>query len=131
MTGQSSSAGGSTDPSAARAALRAGLASRGHLVASDTLGLGADIYIIGANDLAKALFHFDDDADEAAMNMYRSSGSWVAGMPPRFAVLPASQSVSPSLEMLQQMRVIPLFYDAIDGHVTFRQLDRLLAEHID
>ena len=65
------------------------------------------------------------------MTMYRSSGSWAAGMPPRFAVLPATESNSPSLEMLEQMRAIPLFYDVDDGHVTFSELDRLLAEHID
>ncbi len=98
---------------------------------SDTLGHRRDLYIIGRNDLAKALFHFDDDAGEAAMTMYRSSGSWAAGMPPRFAVLPATESNSPSLEMLEQMRAIPLFYDAADGCVTFSELDRLLAEHVD
>jgi len=98
-------------------------------VASDTLGTRSDLYVVGSNDLAKALFHIDDDADEAAVTMY-GSGSWAAGMPPRFAVLPATQSDSPSLEMLEQMRAVPLFYDVADGKVTFRELDRLLTEHV-
>ena len=119
--------GARTDSSAARDALRAELVARGHRVASDTLGLRPDLYIIAPNDLAKALFHFDDDAGEAATAMYRSSGSWVAGMPPRFAVLPAIESNSPSLEMLEQMHATPLFYEAEGGHVTFCELDRLLA----
>lgn len=131
MTEQGNDIGASNDLGAARAALRAELSARGHLVASDTLGLRPDLYIIGPNDLAKALFHFDDNASEAAMTMYRGSGSWAPGMPPRFAVLPAAESNNPSLEMLEQMRAIPLFYDIDDGRVAFNELDRLLAEHVD
>jgi hypothetical protein len=130
MTEQSGNTGSSINPGAVRSALRAELITRGHLVASDTLGARSDLYIIGPNDLAKALFHFDEDADEAAATMY-GSGSWGPGMPPRFAVLPATQSDSPSLEMLEQMRVVPLFYEVDDGRVRFSELDRLLAGHIE
>jgi hypothetical protein len=128
---QNSDRGGSTDPTTVRDALRAELTARGHRVASDTLGLGHDLYIIGANDLAKALFHFDEDAGLLAQSMYRGSGSWVEGMPPRFAVLPAIESGNPSFGMIEQMRATPLLYDIDAGHVAFRELDRLLAEHID
>lgn len=114
-----------------REALRSELTTRGHRVATDTLGRGADIYVVGPNDLARAVFHIDDDAAEAAMTMYRGSGSWAAGMPPRFAVLPRTESASPSLEMLEQMRAIPLFYEAGDSGVTFDGLDAVLAAHLD
>jgi len=128
---QSSNMGGPAGLAAARDALRAELTARGHRVASDTLGLAPDLYIIGPNDLAKALFHFDDDAGELARSMYRGSGSWAKGMPPRFAVLPAAESGNPSFEMLEQMRAIPLLYDAKAGQITFRDLDGVLAEHVD
>ena len=86
---------GSIELGAVRDALRAELTSRGFDVASDTLGLRREIYVIGDNDLAKALFHLDTDAEEAADSIYRSSGSWVDGMPARFAVLPASEAGDP------------------------------------
>lgn len=123
-------AGTLTDPDAVRSALREELTSRGHVVASDTLGLRPDLYIIGDNDLARALFHFDDDAGRAVESIYRSSGSWVAGMPPRFVVLPSAESDSPSLELLEQMRAVPLLHHADAGRVTFHDLDELLAEHL-
>jgi hypothetical protein len=99
-------------------------------VATDTLGLRPELYIVGLDDLAKALFHFDDDAGHAAESMYMSSGSWVDGMPPRFAVLPDTESKSPSLEMLEQMRAIPLLFTVDGDRVSFRELDRLLKLHI-
>jgi len=117
-------------PAAVRAALRAELIACGYRVASDTLALAQDLYIVGDNDLARALFHFDDDAGELARSMYRGSGSWAAGMPPRFAVLPSAESGNPSFEMLVQMRAVPLLYDIKAGCVTFRDLDSLLAEHV-
>jgi len=89
------------------------------------------LYIIGANDLAKALFEFGTDAGDLAGSMYLSSGSWAPGMPPRFAVLPASEACSPSLEILEQMRAIPLLFDAAGDRVTFRDLDGALAEHLE
>lgn len=130
MAEPTSDTSASPDAGVVHAALRAALSNGGHEVASDTVGLRPDLYIVGPNDLAKALFHFDDDAGDAAWTMYRSSGSWAAGMPPRFAVLPSTQVNSPSLEMLEQMRAIPLFYDVDGGRVTFRDLDRLLSEHV-
>jgi hypothetical protein len=126
---QSVNTGGSGDPAAAREALRAELTARGHHVASDTLGLGEDLYVIGPKDLATALFHFDEDAGRLAQSLYRT-GAWVEGMPPRFAVLPAVESGSRSFEMLEQMRAIPLLYDVDAGRVSFRELDKLLAENL-
>lgn len=114
-----------------RDALRAELASRGFDVASDTLGLRREIYVIGDNDLAKALFHLDTNAEEAADSIYRSSGSWVDGMPARFAVLPASESVNPSVEMLEQMSTTPLYYERDGRRVTFRHFDKLVTERLD
>ena len=130
MTGEGSDTGVSADRGIVRGALRSELVARGHRVASDTLGLQPDLYIVAPGDLATALFHIGDDAAEAAMSMYRGSGSWAADMPPRFAVLPASEADSPSLEMLEQMRAVPLFYEVDGGRATFADLDRLLTEHI-
>lgn len=131
MTDETSNMGVSTDSNVVRSALRAELVARGHGVASDTAGARPDLYIVAPNDLANALFHFGDDAGEAAMSMYLSGGSWSAGMPPRFAVLPTTESISTSLEMLEQMHVVPLYYDVSDGRVTFSGLDQLLTEHVD
>lgn len=112
-----------------RAALRAELVSRGCEPASDTLGMRPDLYIVGEGDLAAALFAFKGDVREAMDTMYQ--GSWVVGLPPRFAVLPASAADDPSFELLEQARIIPLLY-VVDGEtVTFRDLDRLLAEALD
>lgn len=123
--------GSSHDLRAVRDALRVELASRGHAVASDTMGLRLDLYIIGPNDLARALFAFHADAGDAAESIYRSSGSWVQGMPPRFAVLPASEANSPSIEWLEQMRTIPLLFEVDGDQVTFRELDALLAGSLE
>lgn len=111
-------------------ALREQLTARGHDVASDTVSSSHNVYIVGDNDLARALFHVDVDADEAAMTLYYSSGSWSANMPPRFAVLPTSEAQSPAMEMLDQMRVTPLFYEVGDDAVLFSELDRVLAENL-
>lgn len=114
-----------------RAALRDELLARGLRTASDTLGLRRDLYVTGPNDLARALFALHTDAGDAAEQLYRGSGSWAAGMPPRFVVLPANAATDPSLEMLQQMRTIPVFYELDpSGGVTFRDLDALLAENL-
>jgi hypothetical protein len=114
-----------------RDALRAELSSRGHEIASDTMGMRRVLYIIGANDLAKALFEFGSDAGDLAEAMYRSSGSWAPNMPPRFAVLPATEAGSASVEMLEQMRAVLLLFDADGGRVTFCELDRVLGEHVE
>jgi len=120
-----------SDLGVVRAALRSELTSRGHDVASDTLNIRGTLYIVGANDLALALFEFHHDASDAATVMYQASGSWGPGMPPRFAVLPASESESSALEMLEQMRATPLFYEREDGTVSFQGLDAALRDHLD
>jgi hypothetical protein len=109
-------------------ALCAELTARGLEVASDTLGMRREIYVIGDNDLARALFHFDTDAAEAAESIYRSSGSWSAGMPARFVALPADQAENPALEMLEQMRTTPLFWVVESGAVNFVGIDRALVD---
>lgn len=111
-----------------RDALRTQLAALGYDVGSDTLGMRSGLYVMGENDLAKALFEFKLDVREAMETMYQ--GSWVAGLPPRFAVLPAEAAEDPSFELLEQARIIPLLYTSSDGGVQFSDLDRLLAEHL-
>jgi hypothetical protein len=112
-----------------RRSLRTCLRARGYDVASDSHGLRGELYIVGEGDLARALFEFKADAAEACDTMYQ--GSWVAGMPPRFAVMPATESRSPELDLLGQIRVVPLFYEAREGGIEFAGLDSLLAEHVD
>lgn len=116
------------DLNAVRAALRSELTERGFGVSSDTLGLRGEIYILGDNDLALALFHFGVDGAEAAESIYRSSGSWSAGMPARFVALPLSEAESPAIEMLEQMRTTPVYWVAEADAVTFLDLDRVVAD---
>lgn len=52
-------------------------------------------------------------------------------MPPRFVVLPLSESVNPAIEMLEQIRTTPVFYEIDAGNVVFRDLDRVIAEHLE
>jgi hypothetical protein len=116
------------DRGAVRDALRGELVSRGYEVASDTLGSRGELYVIGTDDLARALFEFKTSAAEACDTMYQ--GSWTAGLPPRFAVLPAHAAEESAFELLEQMRVVPLLFALEDGAVRFGDLDRKLAEHI-
>jgi hypothetical protein len=111
-----------------RRALRAHLEARGYDVASDSHGLRNDVYIMGAGDLARALFEFMPSAEEACDTMYQ--GSWTAGMPPRLAVMPSSESGSAALEMLEQIRVIPVCFETRDAGVEFPGLDPSLDEHL-
>jgi hypothetical protein len=111
-----------------RAALREELETRGYAVASDSHGLRSELYVVGDNDLARALFEFKATAIEACDTMYQ--GSWLEGMPPRFAVLPASEAGSAGAEMLEQVRIVPLFFEVRDGSVAFPDLERLLAERL-
>ena len=126
MTG--SEDGAAVGLSTVRAALREALVARGFQVASDTLGLRRDLYLIGDNDLARALFEFHETADDAAMSMYQ--GAWTPGLPPRFAVVPSVERSADSVEMLEQIRATPLFFGVCDDEVTFDDLDTLLAEHL-
>lgn len=114
-----------SDTSVVRDALREELRSRDHSVASDTLGARGELYVRGDGDLAAALFEFKCSAREAADTMYQ--GSWVEGLPPRFAVLPRQAAEEDSFEMLEQMRVIPLLYVIEGGRVEFDDLDEALA----
>jgi hypothetical protein len=119
----------SADDAAVIAALRAQLARRGHLLSGDTTGMHKALYIMGHNDRAAALFEFKPSADDAVYElMYQ--GAWVAGMPPRFVVLPGDRADRDSLETLEQMKATPLLFDVSEGLVTFRDLDRRL-EYLD
>jgi hypothetical protein len=120
---------GPIDHSDVQSALRAELASRGHHLSGDTTGMRRALYIMGSHDVALALFEFKPSADDAVYElMYQ--GAWVAGMPPRFAVVPSADAGADSLETLTQMKAIPLLFDVAEGHISFRDLDRLLAEHL-
>jgi AcrR family transcriptional regulator len=122
--------GGTIEPDAGtvREALRSELESRGYSVASDTLGSRGELYISGATDLAEALFEFKRTAREAWDTMYQ--GSWVVGLPPRFAVLPRSAADESEFELLEQARIAPLLYGAEGETVVFDDLDRVLAENL-
>jgi len=52
-----------------RAALRDALIEQGCAVASDTLSMRNDLYVVGADDLARALFHFDTDAGDVVIDL--------------------------------------------------------------
>jgi len=116
------------DMTEVRQALRAQLRTRGYDVASDSHGLRTEIYIMGDGDLARALFEFKATAAEAVDTMYQ--GSWVEGLPPRFAVMPSTESARPDVEMLEQVRVIPLYFTVTGTGVEFADLDLVLAQHL-
>lgn len=80
-----------TDLARARSALLRDLEGRGYSVASDTLALRNDLYVIGADALAAALFEFKSSVLEACDTMYQ--GHWLASLPRRFAVLPTSEAL--------------------------------------
>lgn len=109
-----------------RTALVAVLTQRGYRVQSDTYGRGG-LYLMGDGDLALALFEVHPSAREAIGAMYQ--GAWVAGLPPRFAVLPESARHEDSYEMLEQMRIVPLLYSG-DATLEFLGLDELLGEYL-
>lgn len=108
-----------------RQALRAELEGRGYDVGGDTVGLRGDLHVRGAGDLAAALFEFKTTADEACITMYQ--GRWLDHLPPRFAVLPWSEQGDPALDMLTQSGLSVLFYQQIDGKVTFPDICEAVA----
>lgn len=114
------------DLNAVRDALRANLRERGLETAN--AGLRGELYVMGEGDSARALFEFKPSAQDAMETMYQ--GSWSAGMPPRFAVLPSSKVDSSAIEMLEQMHVIPLLFETGPEGIAFRDLDRLLDEYL-
>jgi hypothetical protein len=99
---------------------------RGHAVAGDTVGLRGELYIRGERDCAAALFEFKSTSEEAVETMYQ--GSWPTSMPPRFAVLPASQKEDPLSEMLGQAGLSTLFYEVSPTGVVFADLDGALVQ---
>jgi len=117
------------DFGAVRCALRTELAERGHRLSSDTTGMHLALYVMGANDVAAALFEFKPSAEDAVYELM-CQGAWVAGMPPRFAVVPAETAGSDSLETLAQMKAIPLLFDVSGDTVGFRDLDQVLGDRL-
>jgi hypothetical protein len=116
------------DVGAARAALRAELERRGYQVSADTVSLRGEFYIVGPNDGALAMFEFKERAGDAAGSMYQ--GFWAEGMPPRVAVLPASEAASPLIGLLTQMKIVPLLAVESGESVTFPGLGALIEEHV-
>ena len=110
-----------------RDALRVALAARGYDVQSDTVGSRGELYLMGACDLAIALFEFHPSSREAIDAMYH--GAWTAGLPPRFAVLPKSAAEEDAFELLEQMRIVPLLY-APSEPVEFLSLDETLGSYL-
>lgn len=117
--------GGLVGEAVIRRALRFELESRGYEVKGDTVSLRGDLQVLGESDRAAALFEFKDTADEACVTMYQ--GRWLAQLPPRFAVLPASEEGQPALDMLTQSGHSLLFYESDDGTVRFPGLPGALA----
>jgi hypothetical protein len=111
-----------------RRALRMELERRGHVVASDTLSFRRELYIIGAGDVAQALFEIKGSVLEAMDTMYQ--GSWVEGLPPRFAVLPATARHEASWEILAQIRIVPVLYETGEDGIVFPDLGSRLREHL-
>lgn len=118
------------DLSAVRRALRSQLADHGHRLSGDTAGTHRPLFILGDNDLARAVFEVKPSADDALYDLM-CQGSWAPGMPPRFAVIPVAGAGSESLETLLQMEAIPLLFKIDGDTVEFPDLDRLLGEHLD
>ena len=54
-------------------------------------------------------------------------GSWVEGMPPRFAVMPASEKDARELDVLGQMRIHVLFFERTGEEVDFLGIEEALA----
>lgn len=118
------------DLSAVKQALSAELAKRGKRLAGDSTGTNRPLYIMGTGDVAAMVFEIKRSADDAVHDlMYQ--GAWISGMPPRFAVVPATDADVGSLEMLGQLRAHPILFDMEDGTVRFRDLDGVLTAHCD
>jgi hypothetical protein len=111
-----------------RGALADALARRGHDVRSDTHASGGPLYLAGENDLALALFEVHPSAQQAMEAMYQ--GAWIDGLPTRFAVLPRGARAESAFELLEQMRIVPLLYDAGGDEIEFPYLDGLLERHL-
>ena len=115
-----------SDGSNIRSALLFELQNRGYVVADDTVALRGELYVLGRGDRIAALFEFKLTALDAAETMYQ--GSWTADLPPRFAVLPVSQSDHVEVGLLRQAGLSMLFYETTAENVTFVDLDAALGE---
>jgi hypothetical protein len=113
-------------PSSVRAALRAELESRGYQTGRDPAGQGSGLYLADQRGLARALFEFRDTAEDAFVSMYQ--GNWVAGLPPRFVVLPAQEAGSEWLDVLRQARIGVVFYESDGRSVGFPELESALSQ---
>jgi hypothetical protein len=109
-----------------RRALRERLLALGHVAGADTVGLRGELYVRGDGDRAAAMFEFQATAEEAFVAMYQ--GRWLPSMPPRFAVLPASEKEDPALDMLRQVGLSVLLYERDGEGVVFVDLDDALEE---
>ena len=109
-----------------RAALCNELTAHGYSVARDTVDSRGELYIWGEGDRAAALFEFKETAEEACLTMYQ--GSWPENLPPRFAVLPASQRDDPAVDMLGQAGLSTLFYEATETEVVYVELEAALKQ---
>jgi hypothetical protein len=119
-------AGASRDFAIVRQALRVELEARGRRVSNDTVGLRGELYVWEDGDRAAAMFEFKASAGEAFDTMYQ--GSWPSMLPPRFAVIPASEREAPALEMLAQAGLSVLLYQTTGGAVVFVDMESALAE---
>lgn len=108
-------------------ALRQELTARGYVVSRDTVSMRNELYMVGVSDLAAALFEFKSDPSQAFETMYQ--GAWGEGLPPRFAVMPAEAIAHPEYAILEQVKIIPLLYDEVDGIIRFTNL-AVLDEHL-
>ncbi len=113
------------DQALIRTRLRDELRDRGYEVASDSLGLKKELYIVGPDDKARALFEFKSSLSEAFDTMYQ--GRWLDTLPPRVAVLPVSEIENPETEILAQAGLKTLFCEAGE-QIEFLDLDALLEE---
>jgi hypothetical protein len=112
-------------PDPVRDALKRELAARGWLAGRDSAGSQGELYLWGDGDSAAALFEFKPTAQAACESMYQ--GSWLATLPPRFAVLPVSEKDAAEVDFLWQAGLSVLFYEKAEPGVVFTDLKSALA----
>ncbi len=110
----------------ARTALRRELSGRGFPVAEDTVSLRKEVYVWGEGDRAAAVFEFKATAVEAAETMYQ--GRWTSDLPPRFAVMPATEQDAPEADFLQQAGYSVLFFTGDGQDILFIDLEKALEK---
>ena len=105
---------------AVRDALRRELTGRGFCPASDTVSLRGELYVRGAG------VEFKHTAREAAETMYQ--GRWTSDLPPRFAVLPATERGTPEADFLEQAGLSALFFREEGQDILFSEMDRAVEK---